>query len=256
MNEKKAEDIRKDEEGLAVNTNEIHQEALDWNKLIDERVEKVTNELKEEAARDPLTSLFNRRAGEIFLSMHFETAKEIMRREKEGKKIRSKDIDKKNLVVLEIDVDNFKEYNDTYGHLAGDKVLIALGHEAKKTLRFTDILIRSGGEEFWIILPEADLDGGKVAAETLRMQIQRSLKKGNTIKAKVRRKGEEKEVDCEILRDVAVSVGVAALSDETETVDDLLEGADKAMYKAKKEGKDRSAVYMGLGIEPEVITVD
>ena len=75
------------------------------------------------------------------------------------------------------------------------------------------------------------------------------------MRVKVGEKGKEKEKDCKILEDIEVSAGVVALSDEIETVDDLIDAADKALYAAKKAGRDRSAVWMGSKVEPEIITV-
>jgi len=217
-------------------------------------LEEQAKKFEELSIRDSLTGLFNRRIGLAFLDKHFKVAQEIRRRKKEGIVEQRKDIDKENLVVLMLDIDHFKQVNDRFGHNAGDQALIAFGHEVKKTLRPTDILARYGGEEFIVILPETNLSGGEIAAETLRMQISRRLIKGAEIKAKRKREEKEEVVDCKIAKNITVSVGIVFLSDEMETTDDLLNAADKAMYAAKKVGRNKSAVWMGSSADPEIIT--
>lgn len=127
------------------------------------------------------------------------------------------------LSLLMFDIDNFKNYNDTHGHLAGDKLLEQIGDAVRKSLRrqgdtpFSGIEsgCRYGGEEFAIILPRTDFNGAAAVAERLRVQV-------------------EEETP------VTISIGVAQLGSEgAENGEDLIKKADNNLYKAKEEGRNR-----------------
>ncbi|WP_164966718.1 GGDEF domain-containing protein [Aliarcobacter trophiarum] len=120
--------------------------------------------------------------------------------------------------IILIDIDNFKEINDTYGHLIGDKVLIKIAEVLKKYVRDTDIVGRFGGEEFIIICSNTKQEGVKKLAENLRKIL---LKQ-----------------DFEILRQVTASFGIASYKD-TDNIDELIKRADRALYLAKSKGKNR-----------------
>ncbi|MDH4226912.1 MAG: diguanylate cyclase [Deltaproteobacteria bacterium] len=127
-----------------------------------------------------------------------------------------------NLSLLMIDIDNFKGINDRYGHLVGDKVLSGMSELIKKCVRKSDLVARYGGEEFSVILPQTPLDGALTEADKIRASIAEHSY-GGVINEKV-----------------TVSIGVAALPHKTivEPVD-LVNIADRALYRAKGSGKNR-----------------
>lgn len=130
-----------------------------------------------------------------------------------------------------IDVDNFKQINDTYGHRKGDTVLKEVAQAIKRTVRTSDLVARYGGEEFAAILPHTDLAGGVNEAERIRKTIESLLFE-------------------DISKDdhVTVSLGVAAFpSDGIANVEDIISRADKALYQAKNKGKNITLSY------PEII---
>ena len=126
------------------------------------------------------------------------------------------------LTVLFIDIDHFKDINDTYGHAAGDDALKKVGKAIQDTVRPGDAFGRYGGEEFVIGLPETNLLGGKRLAERLQEAI-KTIKIGNNGK-------ESKEM--------TISVGVAEKNKDNNSLDELLQQADKAVYLAKDSGRN------------------
>lgn len=128
----------------------------------------------------------------------------------------------KNMSLLMIDFDRFKETNDRYGHHAGDKVLVAVTAAIRKALRPTDLLGRYGGEEFCALLDGADIAAAAAVAERIRMAVRQV----------------DVDLGCETIR-VTVSIGVAqALIAQGESFDSLMQRADQAMYSAKAAGRD------------------
>ncbi len=164
------------------------------------------SDLQRLAARDPLTDLYNRRFGLERLHEEFSRA------------VRG-DLP---LGVVMFDLDRFKNLNDTYGHLAGDAVLKAVSRAAHHVVREGDVLMRYGGEEYCAILPAASLRDCVEIAERIR----------HSIADLVVRHGENE------LR-VTVSVGVASFPAVGEDENGLLAAADRALYRAKAEGRDR-----------------
>jgi diguanylate cyclase (GGDEF)-like protein len=127
------------------------------------------------------------------------------------------------LSLLLIDIDDFKRLNDTYGHQAGDQVLLDLCDRIKERLRFTDILARYGGEEFAVLLTQIPLPNAEKAAEKLRERV-----------AARPFRIDDKEVP------VTVSCGVSSYTPGVcDTVDTIIMEADKSLYQAKKQGKNR-----------------
>ncbi|MDX1390349.1 MAG: sensor domain-containing diguanylate cyclase, partial [Acidobacteriota bacterium] len=125
--------------------------------------------------------------------------------------------------LLMIDLDGFKEINDTHGHLVGDRYLKALGVTIRSRLRSADIACRYGGDEFCLLLPETDLEGASVIAERLRSDVAALAL----------------NVDSLTIR-TTVSIGVAIFPDHhTGDLNVLLRKADEALYRAKKHGRDR-----------------
>ncbi|MCX8075897.1 MAG: GGDEF domain-containing protein, partial [Aquificaceae bacterium] len=128
------------------------------------------------------------------------------------------------LSFVVIDVDNFKEINDTYGHSVGDRALSTLGSIIRQSVRSHDVPIRVGGEEFLIILPNTSEEGGFVIAERIRKNV------------------EECKIDCITgFINFTISAGVSQLKDY-EKPEESIKRADEAMYFAKKMGKNRVVV--------------
>lgn len=167
----------------------------------------MTNrELQELSTTDPLTGLYNRRY------MIDTLGKELNRAE------RTHDC----CSILILDIDHFKNYNDTYGHMAGDELLIKAGTLFVRSIRNIDFAARYGGEEFLIVLPGQDVEGAMEVAERIRKEI--SAETSDT-------------EDSHQL--VTVSIGVASYPDNGTTVSDVIESADAALYQAKESGRNR-----------------
>ncbi len=176
---------------------------------IERHINTLTKEVEvytNKAYIDSLTKVFNRRAFEEF------GVELIERFIAMGRKIS----------VLMIDIDNFKEINDTYGHPVGDKVLEEVGTLIRDALRETDIVFRYGGEEFIAILPNTALEGALRAGENVRRRLE-----SHTFR-----------IDGREIR-LTVSVGVAQVQEGDRSAKDVIERADKALYIAKKTGKNR-----------------
>ncbi len=135
---------------------------------------------------------------------------------------------KSGLSLLILDVDHFKNYNDTLGHPAGDDVLRRLGQILKDTIRENDIAARYGGEEFAVILPAVHKDGALVLADRIRENIEQSY-------------FEEQEI--QPLGKITVSVGVASMPEDTEDYKELITFSDEALYEAKNNGRNRVCLY-------------
>jgi diguanylate cyclase (GGDEF)-like protein len=124
--------------------------------------------------------------------------------------------------ILMIDLDHFKEYNDTHGHLAGDAVLSRISALFKESIRNIDYAARYGGEEFCLLLPEVGIDGAVRAAERIRLLVA-----GETF-------GSEDQP-----ASVTVSIGVAEFPEHGDGPEALIATADAALYDAKRRGRNR-----------------
>ncbi len=164
--------------------------------------------LNNERIKDGLTDLYNHKYFENSLE------NEVERSERYGN----------HLSLLMIDVDNFKKYNDTYGHLAGDKLLQNIAAAIKKNTRKIDLAARYGGEEFAVILPSTP--------RTLKTRREGLEKVGERLLDSVRNMDHGT---------ITISIG-AATYQKGETLAGLIERADKALYKAKNKGKDRFVI--------------
>jgi diguanylate cyclase (GGDEF)-like protein len=123
--------------------------------------------------------------------------------------------------LMMIDIDNFKEINDRFGHIEGDRILTVIAGALKTQTRDLDICCRYGGEEFVVIMPSTDLREAGILAERLRSKVEQGMPGG---------------------RGVTVSIGVASCGRDTHTSKALVEKADRALYEAKKKGKNRVAI--------------
>lgn len=171
---------------------------------------RLRETLRQQSVRDPLTGLYNRRFLEEALD------REIVRVERKSLP----------LAVIMIDVDNFKNFNDTFGHEAGDAVLRDLGSVLQRYVRGSDIACRYGGEEFTIVLPEATLEIARQRAETLREAVRelRMVHDGKSLGA------------------ITLSLGVAGFPDHGRRREHLLQAADAALYEAKNAGRNQVVV--------------
>lgn len=163
--------------------------------------------LEHQSIRDGLTGLFNRHFMEIALD------RELRRAARHNKPV----------AIMMLDIDHFKQFNDTYGHEAGDTVLRELGDALLQAVRNEDILCRFGGEEFVAIFPELSLAAAMERAEYLRRMVS---------EIRVRSRGES-------LREITLSIGVAVYPQHAETLEEIMRAADRALYEAKHLGRNR-----------------
>jgi diguanylate cyclase (GGDEF)-like protein len=131
------------------------------------------------------------------------------------------------LTVLVLDLDHFKEVNDTYGHAAGDAVLGEFARRIRIGLREVDVAFRQGGEEFVVLLPETDAYGGAIVAERLGAAV-----RDRPVAIDPRRAGQADEIF------ISVSIGVAVFPEHGSTAQQVLDAADDALYAAKDAGRD------------------
>lgn len=199
-----------DEMGSVILDNKQMEQSL--NTMSDEvcSLKSEMENLNVVAQTDQLTSLFNRRAFEDEIQLHLTNYSE----------------NQSASSLLVVDIDHFKLFNDTHGHLVGDKVLAYVAAALKKSVKGTDFVARYGGEEFVVLLPNTKLDEALTVAESLRKKIaDRKLSIGKEKKHS--------------LGSITVSVGVSTLhnSDDRES---YFVRADEALYRAKSSGRNCS----------------
>lgn len=168
-------------------------------------VEK-NSKLENLCSMDDLTGLYNRR----FIINRLNDEIKLSNRYRE------------NLSIIILDIDNFKEINDTLGHLVGDKILVQTAKIIEKSLRDTDCVGRIGGEEFIVILPKTDLEHAYLCAERIRKNI-----------------FDYKYED--YIKNVSISGGISCY-DYKQTVEDMIRNADILLYKAKNSGRNKIAI--------------
>ncbi len=164
--------------------------------------------LRQLSRKDPLTGLANR----LFFTTQVEALLAVAKRE-----------DTK-LSLIMIDIDDFKDVNDTCGHAEGDKVLTELSHTFTDTLRESDIIGRWGGEEFLIALPKTGESSALKVAEKIRRAVRNTIKTSNN----------------EL---ITISLGIATTQDSQVSFDTLVKRADEALYQSKNNGKDQATPY-------------
>jgi diguanylate cyclase (GGDEF)-like protein len=175
-----------------------------------ESIQRAKEQLEIQAITDGLTGIYNHRYFRQRIEDEFERARRY------------------NLPFscLIFDVDDFKQVNDTFGHLQGDSVLREIGAHASQAVRKSDIVARYGGEEFVVIMPQTGLEGARTQAERLRAGIGEHLFQGMPPDQRI-----------------TVSVGVAVYDRETmQDCEAMIRAADGALYRAKREGKNRTIV--------------
>lgn len=175
------------------------------------RRKKLEIALKELAAIDPLTGLYNRREYEMLFQREMDRAKRI----------------NKPLSVCLIDIDHFKRVNDTHGHTAGDEVLRKTADIFRKNLRLVDIIGRLGGEEFIVLLPEANIDKAvEVSNRLLEAIAFTPIETGTTT-----------------IR-ITATIGITALLPNDKGIDSIIQRADAALYRGKESGRNRLEINM------------
>ena len=162
--------------------------------------------VKEQAITDGMTGLYNRRYFEEYIK------KEAIRAMRQNQKF----------TVIGLDLDHLKQINDTYGHNYGDIAIKTIAEVLKSNARSIDIAARMGGEEFNLILPGVDIEGGCIAAERIRKAIE--------------------SVELEKIGHITASLGVATYPDQSDDLEELLELTDQAMYESKRNGRNRVTI--------------
>jgi diguanylate cyclase (GGDEF)-like protein len=200
-----------------------HGHAISWRQLVvtvGEGIKlslsnlRLREILRDQATHDPLTGLFNRR----YLNDTLPRELNHTRRRKT------------QTSIAMLDIDHFKRFNDTYGHDAGDVMLRELGRVLRENLRKSDIACRFGGEEFVLVLLDSPLEASRLLLEKIC----------TCVKALQIRYGEK------LLGTMTLSVGIVEAPEDEMTVDELLNAADKAMYAAKRAGRDCIVAFHDL----------
>jgi diguanylate cyclase (GGDEF)-like protein/PAS domain S-box-containing protein len=176
-------------------------------KRAEDALVKSETMLREQSVRDHLTNVFNRRYMEETLE------RELLRAARNGH----------SLGIIMLDVDGFKQFNDTYGHAAGDAILRELSNLMLKHVRGEDIPSRYGGDEFIIILPDASQEATRERAELLRKHVE-------TLNI---------QFEGQTLGKITLSLGVATFPNDGTTSTVLLKAVDVALYRAKQDGRNR-----------------
>lgn len=198
--------------GSEMQRRDAEQRMRDYNVILEfqtQQMEQVNRDLEQAnaqlatlASTDSLTGLCNRRTLGERLAAETERARRY----------------KSPLSLLLMDVDEFKQYNDAFGHPAGDHVLRTVGQMLTAQARLTDLAARYGGEEFAVVLPETDAAGALVVAERIRRAMEHQMWP---------------------LRAVTISVGICTLDADMPSADALLAAADSALYRSKAGGRNR-----------------
>jgi diguanylate cyclase (GGDEF)-like protein len=189
------------------NTNTLLEKEMSDRRQIEKDLHEANRRLNEEAIRDPLTGVFNRRYMKTVLQ------REIAKCQRHSC----------GLAALIIDIDHFKRCNDKYGHLAGDTILCAVANHILSQVRLEDMLSRFGGEEFVLVVPDATQEGAFILGDKLRYGIERLHLDFNGRR----------------MDPITISVGIAMFSPAYKTEEDLLHAADAALYRAKEAGRNR-----------------
>lgn len=185
---------------------EFRQKLTDVDRFAQE-LHEANQKLVELAINDGLTGLYHQKQIKRVLSLEMERARRFNH----------------PLSILMLDLDHFKEFNDTHGHTAGDKALILVAHVIRASVRAVDIPARYGGEEFLIVLPETDGPAAIRVAERIRQEIAAAQVDTGEKAGHVR---------------ITASLGVGVLSENSATAEDFISDADRHLYEAKAAGRN------------------
>jgi len=197
--------------GMIESNKSVREKLKNAEEIIDEQNKNLAK-LVMETMTDHLTTVLNKRGFEKRLEEEYIRHKRY----------------KGNLSLITLDIDYFKEINDNYGHVFGDKALRSFAQLLKKNMREADILARVGGEEFSILLPETDLTGATNAAQKIHEILANSIIKINGIRIQLK-----------------ASFGVAVLKEGDPKIN-LVDKADQALYLSKKLGRNRVSTEIDL----------
>jgi diguanylate cyclase len=189
----------------------LHSE-LEHSKEEVGKLQKALESARKEALIDPLTSIYNRRGFEIQVRKMFADS----------------GLMEKGACMLMVDIDHFKQINDSYGHLFGDKVIRTLANTLKSLVKGQDCVARMGGEEFAVMLPGTALAGASTVAEHIRATIEQG---------KIRHLNSDVETSS-----ITISIGIAPYQSGS-TLEEWLDCADKALYISKQKGRNRVTVF-------------
>jgi diguanylate cyclase (GGDEF)-like protein len=175
-----------------------------------------SDRFREASYLDALTSCYNRR----FFDMKLD--EEIARAARYGE----------SFTLVMIDVDKFKQVNDTWGHIVGDRVLVYFSDFARKRKRSCDLFFRLGGDEFILLLPRVGTSGGVTCAERIRTALDQAAHDANQIVNKM---------------PITISAGVASFPVNGVDRTSLVKSCDEALYRAKEGGRNRVECAANLG---------
>ncbi len=162
---------------------------------------KLYEKTKTLALHDELTGLANRRLMNIFMEKIFDTAEKYNR----------------IFSILMLDIDHFKNFNDTFGHQKGDELLTSISNILLKSTKTADLCVRFGGEEFLILLSETNMESSKETAERIRQTVEKETK-------------------------VTISIGISTYNPKYKTIEEIISKADTALYKAKERGRNQVVI--------------
>ncbi|MBP8047134.1 MAG: diguanylate cyclase [Anaerolineales bacterium] len=173
---------------------------------------RLRDELRQQAIQDPLTGLFNRRYLDETLPRELNRAQRL----------------NSPLCVVMLDIDGFKQFNDSFGHGPGDSLLCEFASVLREHLRKSDISCRYGGDEFVLVMPDSSIMDTQQRVEQIRVLLEelQHIQGGQ-----------------QSLETITLSAGIAYMPDHGTTEIDLMKAADEAMYRAKQEGRNRVVVY-------------
>ncbi|MCH7591654.1 MAG: diguanylate cyclase [Planctomycetes bacterium] len=199
-----AERIAKLQLDLDAQRREVHKYNAEME-IANAKLASANDDLVRMATTDELTGLVNRREALHRLAQEWASAER----------------NRAPLAIISLDIDLFKGFNDTYGHAAGDAVLKETAEAMRRTLRLEETVCRIGGEEFLVLCPQTDEQHAAICAERIRRAVEAHIVRFH-----------------DVALQVTVSLGVAERNAQTQTPDDLLRSADKALYAAKHAGRN------------------
>jgi diguanylate cyclase (GGDEF)-like protein len=193
---------------LVDNRNQIVGRLIVWHDITD--MKNIQAKLEKLATTDDLTDVLNRRSFMEKAHVEFKRALRL----------------KTHLSIALMDIDHFKDINDTYGHPTGDQALVNFAKLCVTNIREFDMFARFGGEEFALLMPEADAEQAFHVGERMRLNVARSV------------------IDLDgQAASITISLGISSLVDEQDTLDKILRRADQALYHAKQSGRDQTVIW-------------